>query len=97
MRSTPGGATCVFCGKAIGPDEPASGRPPMAAHAACADAALADDRHWDAVAGASPQSDEEGAAEGRPADTKRRSAGCLTIAAVALLALLVLAVPVLGG
>jgi hypothetical protein len=90
-------ATCVFCGRAIGPDEPTSGRPPMAAHAACADAALADDRHWDAVAGASPQPEEEDTAAGRPTDEKRRSAGCLTVAAIPLLALLALLLPLLGG
>jgi hypothetical protein len=104
MQSPPGGATCVFCGAAIGPDEPTSGRPPMAAHAACADAALADDRHWDAVAGASPQPDEDaapeagppeaGPPEAGPPDAKGRS-GCLTVAAIALLALLVLFVALL--
>jgi hypothetical protein len=94
MQSPPGGATCVFCGAAIGPDEPTSGRPPMAAHAACADAALADDRHWDAVAGASPQPDEDAAPEAGPPDAKGRS-GCLAVAAIALLALLVLFVALL--
>jgi hypothetical protein len=66
----------------------------MAAHAACADAALADDRHWDAVADASPDAGatpEGGAAvtseAGRP-EAKRRSAGCLAVAATALAALL---------
>jgi hypothetical protein len=40
---------CVFCGQPIAPDQPMVGRGPMAAHAACADAALADDAHWDAI------------------------------------------------
>ena len=44
--------TCVFCGAPILPDQESSGRPPIASHAACADAALADDAHWDAVADA---------------------------------------------
>jgi hypothetical protein len=90
MQPRAGDATCVFCGKPIAAGEPASGRPPMAAHAACADAALADDRQWDAVAGASPQPD----AGGEPAPTgpsAERRSGCLTIAAIALLGLLVLA------
>jgi hypothetical protein len=91
------GATCVFCGRAIGADEPSSGRPPMAAHAACADAALADDRHWDAVAGASPQPETDGGAAESPPDAKRRSAGCLTLAAMALVALLAVSLPLLGG
>jgi hypothetical protein len=89
MHSPRGGATCVFCGRAIDPDEPTSGRPPMAAHAACADAALADDRHWDAVAGASPSADETPDAPSEPAPTERRS-GCLALVALAVLALLVL-------
>ena len=65
----------------------------MAAHAACADAALADDRHWDAGADASPDAGArpEGAVvtseAGRP-EAKRRSAGCLAVAATALAALL---------
>lgn len=63
----------------------------MAAHAACADAALADDRHWDAVAGAAPGSEPDDEAE---TNTSRgRSSGCLTIAAVlttAVTALLIL-------
>lgn len=68
----------------------------MAAHAACADAALADDRHWDAVAGADPQSDEHGAEEPAP-NAKGRSAGCLTLAAIAPVALLALSTLLLSG
>jgi hypothetical protein len=68
----------------------------MAAHAACADAALADDRHWDAVAGADPQPDEHGA-EDPASNAKRRSAGCLTLAVLALLALLAASLFLLGG
>jgi hypothetical protein len=83
-------ATCVFCGAVIGADEPMSGRPPMAAHPACADAALADDRHWDAVAGTEPGSDadDEGAQGDR---ARRRSVGCLVIA-IAIVTALLLAV-----
>ena len=43
---------CVFCGLPIGPDEPAVGHGESAAHAACADAALGDERLWDGIAGA---------------------------------------------
>jgi hypothetical protein len=91
MGHSAGSARCVFCGSVIGPDEPSSGRPPMAAHAACADAALADDRHWDAVAGAEPGSDLPDAPVGgdRP-EVEARRAGCLAIAAVVLLVLAVL-------
>jgi hypothetical protein len=72
-------AACVFCGRPIAGDEPVAGRPPMAAHAACADAALADDRHWDAVAG--PEVDATGEA---PTDgARRRGMGCLSVLAVA--------------
>jgi hypothetical protein len=66
----------------------------MAAHAACADAALADDRHWDAVSasGGAP----EGSGDPMPS---RRSAGCLAlaclVAATALAA--ALAVPALAA
>jgi hypothetical protein len=62
----------------------------MAAHAACADAALADDRHWDAVAGANPQPEEAGEPTSGPPKAERRS-GCLTVGVIVLLsALLVL-------
>jgi len=42
-------AVCVFCGHPIRPDQSAAGRAPMAAHATCADAALASDDHWEAI------------------------------------------------
>lgn len=72
-------AACVFCGRPIARDEPVAGRPPMAAHAACADAALADDRHWDAVAG--PEAD---ATDQEPTGgTRRRSMGCLSVLTIA--------------
>ena len=80
MERSPG-ATCVFCGRLIGPDELMAGRAPMAAHSACADAALADDSHWDAVAGGSIGADEEDS-KAPDAATERRSAGCLAIAAI---------------
>ena len=41
---------CVFCGLPIGPDEPAVGHGESAAHVACADAALGDERLWDGIA-----------------------------------------------
>jgi hypothetical protein len=84
--------TCVFCGKPIGDGELAAGRPPMAAHAACADAALADDAHWDRVAAASPEPDET---EDAPAEVRRdrgaRTGGCLTLLVVVALGLVMAA------
>jgi hypothetical protein len=82
-------ATCVFCGAVLGVDEPMSGRPPMAAHPACADAALADDSHWDAVAGTEPGPDanDDVAQDDRP---RRRAVGCLVIAIVSAMVLAVL-------
>lgn len=61
----------------------------MAAHPACADAALADDRHWDAVAGTEggPDADDDGA---QPEPARRRGAGCLAVAVVAALLIAVL-------
>lgn len=49
---------CVFCERPITADTPSVGRPPIAAHATCADAALADDRHWDEIATGTPEPDE---------------------------------------
>jgi hypothetical protein len=58
----------------------------MAAHAACADAALADDRHWDAVAGAEPGPDLlDESAEDDHSSAPARKAGCLAGALVVLL------------
>ncbi len=42
---------CTFCGRPIGPGEPGVGRGETAAHAACADAALADEGTWERIAG----------------------------------------------
>ena len=76
---------CVFCGEALGEGTPIVGRPPRAAHAACADAALGDDAHWDAVATASGVDDRAGdevpPAED-PARATARGAGCATISSV---------------
>lgn len=41
---------CVFCGSPVGADDERTGRGAAAAHAACADRALTDDAHWDAIA-----------------------------------------------
>ena len=71
-------AQCVFCGRPIGSDEDTTGRPPMAAHAACADAALASDRHWDAINASSGGTAEES----REPTSERRSAGCLALVCV---------------
>jgi hypothetical protein len=69
---------CVFCGKPIAPDQPMVGRGPMAAHAACADAALADDAHWDAIsAGAADPGEPTGAAE--PVEPIVGRSGCLVL------------------
>jgi hypothetical protein len=78
-------ATCVFCGARIEPGEEMSGRPPHAAHARCADAALADDRHWDAVAAATGADQATGEGD-QSADTPPTAAtpgggraGCLGV------------------
>ncbi len=42
----------MFCGRAITSDEPSVGRGAVAAHAACADQSLGDDRSWDRIAAA---------------------------------------------
>ena len=68
----------MFCGKPIGEGEPVAGRPPAAAHAACADAALTDDRHWDAIAASSGEPTDEDVGTKSAA----RRTGCLTIALV---------------
>ncbi len=75
-------ARCVFCGESISETDAAVGRAPHAAHAACADAALADDAHWNAVAAASGVSEEEGPTgeAGGQSTGPRRGIGCATIA-----------------
>jgi hypothetical protein len=62
----------------------------MAAHASCADAALADDRHWDELASATGGADVD-SPEAQPAE-RGRGAGCLSVLAMvtALTVLLVL-------
>jgi hypothetical protein len=77
---------CVFCGEPIGPGEEAAGRAPMAAHAACADAALADDAHWEAISAGSPDGGDVGPEE-RPHPPGRR-AGCLAAGLLPVLAVL---------
>jgi hypothetical protein len=72
--------TCVFCGRPIEPDQERSGRPPHAAHAACADAALASDAHWDAIASASGDTaPAEPPPEEAPAQERRAGPGCLVL------------------
>lgn len=76
---------CVFCGEPIDPGEESAGRAPMAAHAACADAALADDEHWEAVSRASSGEDD-------PSVLDRSSrTGCLVAGGVLLLIVLLAA------
>ncbi len=65
-------ARCVFCGRAIAPGEPSVGRGAVAAHSACADRSLADDRSWDRIAealGDGAPADDPAAAEGDPVGT----------------------------
>lgn len=76
---------CVFCGQPIGPDDERTGRGATAAHAACADRALADDAHWDEIAEAS------GADDAQQSGAAARSRGCLAVIAVVVAAALVLA------
>ena len=89
--------TCVFCDRPIGPDESRVGRGEAAAHAACADAALADERGWDRIAEALGD-DAPAPAAGAGADgatgpgtgggsapaTAPARAGCATLAVLAL-------------
>ncbi len=70
---------CVFCGLPIQPGDSVAGREPMAAHAACADAALADDSHWDAISAAGGEENDAPASE---AGTTR--GGCLGAAVLTL-------------
>jgi hypothetical protein len=74
-----GETTCVFCGRPIEADAERSGRPPHAAHAACADEALASDAHWEAIASASGDVER---GDPRSSDTEkpqRARPGCLTL------------------
>ena len=79
---------CVFCGNAIETDAERTGRGAMAAHAACADRALADDAHWDALAGASEVEEEE-PAERQAAPPAAR--GCLLLVALLVVVALIVA------
>lgn len=83
--------SCVFCGQPIDPGQEAAGRAPMAAHASCADAALADDAHWDAIS----QADDRNSPDGDAGQPATRSAGCLAaaLAAVVVLALVIQLLP----
>ena len=75
---------CVFCGQPIGPDQEAAGRPPMAAHVSCADAALADDTHWDAISGSTEADSSDSAGNEESSAPSARAGGCLAIALVLL-------------
>ena len=78
-------SVCVFCGRAISAEEAIVGRPPSAAHQACADAALTDDRHWDAIAAASGDTEAADEEPAQATTTGARRAGCLSVLAAALL------------
>jgi hypothetical protein len=54
----------------------------MAAHAACADAALADDAHWDAVSAGTPPAPDEPDAGPGPGTAPARRSGCLALVAM---------------
>lgn len=72
--------TCVFCGRPIEPGAERTGRAPHAAHAACADAALASDAHWDAIASASGDTERgEASPEAAPPQERRAGPGCLVL------------------
>jgi hypothetical protein len=78
---------CVFCGQPIEEGAERSGRPPHAAHVACADDALASDAHWDSIASASGDpTPGEPPGDAAPKGERAR-AGCLAITAAALVAL----------
>jgi hypothetical protein len=70
---------CVFCGLPIRPGEAVAGREPMAAHATCADAALADDSHWDAISAAGGEANDTS-----EPDAATTRGGCLGAAVLAL-------------
>ena len=76
---------CVFCGLPIGPDEPAVGRGESAAHTACADAALGDERLWDGIAGAVggdgpvPGGDDPVPADDGPVSPSAGRSGCAPV------------------
>jgi hypothetical protein len=76
---------CVFCGEPIDPGEEAAGRAPMAAHAACADAALADDAHWEAIDAAGTEGESH-----EPDAPPSGRAGCLAALALLVISLLLL-------
>lgn len=64
----------------------------MAAHAACADAALTDDAHWDAI------SQTGGAPEDETSATEARRSGCLgSVGLLLLLLALVIGLMLLAG
>jgi len=54
----------------------------MAAHATCADAALASDTHWDAIAGQDAGAAPEDGPNATPPPATARRAGCLGVLAV---------------
>jgi hypothetical protein len=82
---------CVFCGQPIRPEQEAAGRPPMAAHASCADAALVDDAHWDAINRVDQADSSDSARNEGSSAPPARAGGCLALALV-LLALVLLVV-----
>ena len=86
---------CVFCGQPITAGEETAGRAPMAAHATCADAALADDAHWDAVSAGTEPEDEPDEQRGPEAGAGRR-AGCLALSIALLAVALVVAAGLLA-
>jgi hypothetical protein len=56
----------------------------MAAHATCADAALASDTHWDAIAGQDAGDSTEDGLDAAPQPATARRAGCLGVLAMVI-------------
>lgn len=86
-------AVCIFCGHRIQPGEASVGRGETAAHAACADAAFADEGRWERIAGGLGDSGPavEPAAPKGVSGAGSGRAGC-ALSAIGMLALVAAAV-----
>ena len=92
--SDPPSEICTFCGRPIRPGAVSVGRGETAAHAACADAALADESRWERIAGGhgEPPSTSEPSSAGEPERTGSSGIGpARSGCALSLVALLALA------
>lgn len=93
-----GSEICTFCGRPIEPGQARVGRGETAAHAACADAALADEGRWERIAGG--LGEPPSAAEPGPSTTpsgagSARAGGARTGCALSMVALSALALSAL--